>query len=267
MRFQHLVDSLSIVAFFGAFTVVALISSEFGYRLGCWWQMRTPEEKEGPTSMIVGSLLALMAFLLAITMGIASDRFDTRRNLVLTEANCMGTTYLRAGCLPEPASSKIQNLIREYAPLRIVTSDPADLQTKMARSVEIQNKIWTITAELARATPDSEILSLFITSLNEMIDLHETRLAAGQYARVPETILILLLVCSMLTLATVGYNAGLTLRRSPLTAAILIIVLGAVITLVVDLDRPQRGFLTVSQQPLIDLVQQIGQLPPESPSK
>ena len=267
MRFQYFVDSLSIIAFFAAFTIVALITSELGYRLGRWWQMRTPEEKEGPTSMIVGSLLALLAFLLAITMGMATDRFDTRRNLVITEATSVGTTYLRAGYLPEPASSKIRDLIRDYAPLRIVTSDRADFQTKVLRSVEIQKKIWSIAEELARATPDSEVLALFITSLNETIDLHQTRVTAGMYARVPETILILLITCSMLTLAMVGYNAGLPLRRSPLTAAILIIVLGAVITLVVDLDRPQRGFLKVSQQPLIDLVQQIGQLPSESPPK
>ena len=73
MRFQQLVDSLSIVGFFVAFTVVALITIEVGYRLGHWWQTRTSDEKEGPTTMIVGSLLALMAFLLAITMGMATD--------------------------------------------------------------------------------------------------------------------------------------------------------------------------------------------------
>ena len=78
---------------------------------------------------------------------------------------------------------------------------------------------------------------------------------------------ILLLLCSMLTLAMVGYNAGLTLRRSPLTALGLVIVLGAVITLVVDLDRPREGFLTISQQPLIYLQEQIGALPPANPPK
>jgi hypothetical protein len=135
MRFQYFVDSLSIVVFFVAFSIVALITSEFGYRLGRWWQMRTPEEKEGPTSMIVGSLLALMAFLLAITMGMASDRFDARRSLVLTEANSVGTTYLRAGCLSEPASSKIRALIRDYAPLRIVTGDLADYQANVQRQI------------------------------------------------------------------------------------------------------------------------------------
>lgn len=106
--------------------IFALITAEFGYRLGRWWQMRTSDEKEGPTAMIVGSLLALMAFLLAITMGMASDRFNARRGIVLGEANSVGTTYLRAGYLPGPASSEIKDLIREYVPLRIWTNDLAD---------------------------------------------------------------------------------------------------------------------------------------------
>lgn len=267
MRFQQFIDSLSILSFFAAFTILTLITIELGYRLGHWWQTRTSDEKEGPTAMIVGSLLALMAFLLAITMGMASDRFDTRRQLVLAEANAVGTTYLRAGFLPQPASMEIRALLRAYTHQRIVTNDLADFRLKMARSAEIQTKLWSITEDLARATPDSEVLTLFIDSLNEMIDLHQTRVTAGRYARVPETILILLLVGSLLTLAMVGYNAGLTLRRSPLAVASLTIVLGAVITLVVDLDRPRDGFLEVSQQPLIDLVQQIGQTPPASPSK
>ena len=105
MSFQESLDSLPIGAFFVAYTVVAATISESGYRLGNWWQERTPEEREGPTGMIVGSLLALMAFLLATATGMAADRFDTRRGLVLAEANSVGTTYLRAGYLPEPASS------------------------------------------------------------------------------------------------------------------------------------------------------------------
>ena len=102
------------------------------------------------------------------------------------------------------------------------------------------------------------MVALYIETLNEMIDVHETRVTAGVYARVPETVLVLLFVGSALTMAMVGYGAGLTKRRSPLTALVLIVVLGAVVTLVVDLDRPRDGFLTVGQQPLIDLQQQVG---------
>lgn len=262
MSFQKLLDSLPIGAFFVAYAIIAATVAESGYRLGHWWQERTPDEKEGPTGMIVGALLALMAFLLAIATGMADDRFDARRGFVLAEANSIGTTYLRAGYLPEPASSEIRSLLREYVPLRIIgTADLADLRVRMARSVELQTKLWSIAEDLARATPESDVLALFIDSLNETIDLHETRIVAGMYARVPETIIFLLIAGSILTLGMVGYNAGLTRQRSPVTAFAMIAVLGAVITLVVDLDRPRDGFLKVSQQPLIDLQEQIGAFP------
>jgi hypothetical protein len=267
MSFQNLLDLLPIGALFLMFAIIAGTVSELGYRIGYWWQEHTPDEKDGPTGMIVGSLLALMAFLLAIATGMASDRFDTRRGLVLAEANSIGTTYLRAGYLPEPASSQIRDLLRAYVPLRIVTNDTADVRVREARSVELQTKLWSIAEELARATPESDVLVLFIDSLNETIDLHETRVTAGIYARVPETILLLLFAGSVLALGMVGYNAGLTRRRSPITAVVLIIVLGAVITLVVDLDRPRDGFLKVNQQPLIDLQEQVGALPSANPPR
>ena len=89
---QELLDSLPLPGVFFAFALFALLLYEIGFRFGRWWQARTPEEKEGPTGMLVGSILALMAFLLAITMGMATDRFDTRRGLVLAEANAVGTT-------------------------------------------------------------------------------------------------------------------------------------------------------------------------------
>ena len=144
-------------------------------------------------------------------------------------------------------------------PQRILTSaDPADVQARIERSIEIQTDLWAIAEDQARESPGSEMVALYIETLNEMIDVHETRVTAGVYARVPETVLVLLFVGSALTMAMVGYGAGLTKRRSPLTALVLIVVLGAVVTLVVDLDRPRDGFLTVGQQPLMDLEKQIG---------
>lgn len=258
MSFQSLLDSLPIGAVFIVYTIFAAAVIEVGYRFGHWWQDRTPDEAEGPTGMIVGSLLALMAFLLAITMGMAADRFDARRGIVLQEANSIGTTYLRAGYLPEPASSEIRNLLREYVPLRIMPDDPVDIGERIARSSALQTELWSIAEDLARNLPESEMIALFIESLNETIDLHETRIVAGVYARVPVTVFLLLLVGSLMTLGMMGYSAGLMQRRGPVTAIVMIVVLGAVITLEVDLDRPRDGFLKVNQQPLIDLREQIG---------
>jgi hypothetical protein len=247
---------------FVAFAIFTLICYEVGFRIGRWYQERTPGEQEGPTGMLVGSILALLAFLLAVTMGMAADRFDARRANVLAEANDIGTTYLRAGYLPEPASSRIRELLREYVPLRIVVTDSTDIQADIARSVEIHGQIWAIAQDVARTTDQGDLVALFIESLNDTIGIHEARVTAGLYARVPETILLLLIGGSALSLGMVGYSAGLTRRRSMLSAVVLIIALGAVIMIVVDLDRPREGFIQVSQQPLLDLQQQIG--PPSS---
>jgi hypothetical protein len=246
---------LLIFAIFAAFSFVAY---EVGFRVGHWWQARTPGVQEGPTGVLVGSLLALLAFLLAITMGMASDRFDTRRGLVLEEANSMGTTFLRAGYLPEPASSEIRNLLREYVPLRIAPSDRATLLANIQRSEVLLQQIWSITEDEAKVTQQGDLMSTFIESLNETINLHESRVAAGVYARVPASILWLLVVGSVLTLGMVGYSAGLTGRRDLLSAIVLIVALGAVLALVIDLDQPRQGFVQVSQQPIIDLQEQIG---------
>ena len=257
MTTQELLDPIPIAVVFLLFGLVTLVCYEAGYRLGRWWQDRTPGEQEA-TGMLVGSIVALMAFLLAVTMGMASDRFDTRRGLVLEEANAIGTTYLRAGYLPAPAGDDSRDLLREYVPLRIATNDRAQLQANIERSVEIQTELWAIAEELARTTDQGDLVGLYIESLNEVIDLHETRVVAGIYARVPETILLILIGGSALSLGMVGYSAGLTHRRGLISAIVLVIALGAVITLVVDLDRPRDGFLQVSQQPLLDLQQQVG---------
>src|SRR4029077_11838408 len=250
-------DTLPIAAVFLVFALLALGAYEAGFRLGRWWQDRTPGEQEGPTNMLVGSILALLAFLLAVTMGMAADRYDARRALVVAEANSIGTTYLRAGYLPEPASSEPRELLRQYAPLRISVTDAADVEADISASTAIHTRLWAIAEQVARTTDKGDLVALYIESLNETIDLHETRITARN-ARVPETVVLLLVGGSILTLAMVGFSAGLTRRRSLLSAAVLVIALGAVITIVVDLDRPREGLIQVSQQPLIDLQQQIG---------
>src|SRR6185437_8902379 len=110
----QLFDALPIPAFFILFALISLACYEGGFRLGRWWQERMPGEQEGPTGVLVGSLLALMAFLLAVTMSMASDRFDARRALVLAEANAIGQTYLQADYLPQPATDQMRELLREY---------------------------------------------------------------------------------------------------------------------------------------------------------
>ena len=99
-------------------------------------------------------------------------------------------------------------------------------------------------------TNGSDVVAIYVELVNETIDLHESRVTAGIYARVPETVLLLLVGGAALSLGMVGYSAGLTRRRSLLSAVVLVLALGAVIMIVIDLDRPREGFIQVSQQPL-----------------
>lgn len=254
----QVLDSISIGALFLLIAIVLLVCYEVGFRLGRWWQDRMPGEQEGPTDMLVGSLLALMAFMLAIAMGMAADRFDTRRNLVLAEANAIGTTYLQAEYLPESEAEELKALLQEYLPLRIAPDDLSEVPARLERSMALHGEMWAITAEVARSGYSGDLVSAFGDSLTELVRLNETRIVAGLYARVPETVVLLLLAGSALSLAMVGYSAGLRRRRSVLSAVVLVVALGVVLTLVIDLDRPQDGLINVSQQALLDVQRWIG---------
>src|SRR5262249_32726740 len=116
-------DVLPLWALFIVILFVVLLSVEFGYRLGKYRRSRREEEKEVPLGTMVGATLGLLAFILAFTFGLAAARFDTRRQVVLDEANAIGTTYLRAGMLPE-RGQQVRDLLREYVAARLEAIQP-----------------------------------------------------------------------------------------------------------------------------------------------
>ena len=256
---EQVLDPVPIWILFVIFVGVGLAFYEGGVRIGLWWQKRTPKEEEGPTGILVGALLALMAFLLGVSVNMASDRYDQRRSLVTEEANSIGTTYLRAGYLPDSQSEEIRDLIREYVPLRIGTPDDDELQRRHAASEPVTVALWAEAEALAREFPESDVLAVVIESLNETIDLRTERIVTNLQARVPETVLVVLLLGSGLALGMVGYSAGLAGKRSLVGAVLVAVVLSLVLCLVIDLDRPRDGSIQVSQAPLEALLEDISE--------
>jgi len=250
------IDRFPLWAIYLITSAVVLLSTEAGWRLGNYRQCSHREEKKAPVSAATGSTLGLLAFLLAFTFGMAATRFDTRKQIVLQEANAIGTTYLRVDFLPEQSQEEARQLLREYAVIRSGGATLIMSPEGMAKSGKLQDRLWAIAADTGTRS-DSIATGLFIQSLNEMIDLDATRVTANRN-RIPDSIWLVLCAITILSMAAMGYQFGLTGARSWVTMIFLVMVFTPVILLIADLDRPQAGLLQVSQQPMLDLVSRIG---------
>jgi len=201
---------------------------------------------------MVGATLGLLAFILAFTFGLAAARFDTRRQVLLDEVNAIGTTYLRAGMLPDRRDG-IQALLREYVDTRLEALRSGNIAAGVRQSENIQSQLWAHATAVGEKNPNSIVVGLFIQSLNDVIDLHAKRVQAGLRSRIPGAIWVGLFAVAALSLATMGYHAGMVGTRRSLAILAVAFTFSVVIELIADLDRPQEGILKVSQQALLDL--------------
>lgn len=258
MSAQQLLDAIPIPLLFVVLALLAFAMHEGGFRLGVRQERLDPAEKDGPTGLMVGAILALMGFLLATATAMAADRFDGRRALVVDEANAIETTFLRAGYLDEPAGIEVRNLLRQYAPLRINVLDNDAYEANLAASKAMLDDIWAKAEDVARQSGNKPVVALFVDSLNDAIDLVATREAALTNGRVPETVIWLLLLGALLSAGVVGFYAGLLRRRGVVGASALIVILSAALVFVIGLDRPRDDLLRVSQQPIENVIVEMG---------
>ena len=253
-QYTTLLDVLPLWGLFLTVVVLVLAAIEGGYRLGSYRSRQSGREKEAPVGAMVGAMLGLLAFMLAFTFGMAASRFDNRKQLVLDEANAIGTTYLRTAILPE-RRDEIRSLLRSYVDVRLEAVRSGRLAEQILRSEDIQGQLWSAATAVGLQHPDSIVVGLFVESLNEVIDLHAKRVAAGLRNRIPGAIWVALLTIATLSLAAMGYHAGLVGTIRSLAIIVVAVTFSSVIALIADLDRPQEGTLTVSQQALIDVQQ------------
>lgn len=233
---------------------IALLAFEGGVYLGKKHRLLYEQEDRSPIGSTIAATLGLLAFLLAFTFGFAASKFDNRRELVIDEANAIGTTYLRAGYLDNPYKMQVRDLLKEYISIRITAVKPEKLEQGIKKSEELQDQLWQQAVAVARTNPNSVVTGLFIQSLNEVIDLHAKRVNIGVRIRIPMIIWGTLYFITVLTIASLGYQFGLMRTQFIGINMLLILIFSTVITLIVDLDRPQEGFITTSQQSLIDLL-------------
>jgi len=245
-------DAIPIWLLFLAVAICTGLALEGGYRFGRWRRALAADEKETPVGAMVGSILALFAFMLAFTFGMAGSRFEARRTAMLEEANAIGTASLRARLLPEPQRSASEKLLREYVDVRLRGVQGGNVEEAIAHSEELHELLW-IQAVKAAETQPGPITGLYIQSLNETIDMHSERIQVGLRNRIPFVIWIGLFTLAILGMSSVGYHAGLAATRRSPAMLVLILAFAGVFFLIADLDRAHEGLIKVSQQSMIDV--------------
>lgn len=232
------------------FLIFALLVG--AYLLGAFLRRLLVREPCGETeTALVGSAIALLAFVIGFTFSIALNRYDERRNLVLAEANAIGTAWLRVQVVPEPLRSEMQQTLVRYADARIAIFDAGenlDRLRELQQASQLQlDLLWQQTLEAVKLVQPAPLGSLLMQTVNETIDLAEARRTTF-LTRLPRVVLVLLLGFAVVSAGLSGFTRGG--RRHFVIGSFVWLMLALAITLIIDLDRPLAGTVRLTPGPL-----------------
>jgi hypothetical protein len=226
-----------------------------GGGIGVLLRRRAPVPAGDDQGYVLSAALGLLALLIGFTFSLALSRYELRRDLVVQEANAIGTTYLRAQLAPEPYRAQIETLMRRYVDARLALADAGEDAGGIARAEAeagaLQQDLWTATVAALPHIQPAPAGALLVTTANDTIDLASTRKAALA-DRLPGSVIFALVGYAVISAGLLGHATAAGRRPAQVGAAVLFALLALAITLVLDLDRPRLGSIVVSQQPLID---------------
>jgi hypothetical protein len=245
-------------AIIGGLFVGMLLFLEAGRRIRMRILAKDAEKAAGGLGVVEGALFALMGLVLAFTFSGAAARFDARRQMIVEEANDIGTAYLRLDLLPEAAQPQLREKFRQYVDARLETymNLPAIAATMpdMATAAGLQREIWNESIAATREAKNPQAALLLLPALNAMFDIANTRVWATQL-HPPPIIFALLgalaLVCSLLA----GYGMAGGKARSWTHIVAFAIILTLTVYVIIDMEFPRMGFIRVDafDQALVDV--------------
>ena len=268
MQGGWLTDWLSNLSLAGVVLVMLasmLIAAGAGYGIR-QLQRRLSQGREhverSQESYLVGSMLGLLALLMAFSFSMAIDRYEERRHLVVQEANAIGTAYLRTQLLDEPHRARLSGLLSEYTDNRIALGTAGrgenDRQLKVNDQLLIQ--IWAAVTAARDSAQTHGISTPILMTFNEVIDL-DTERKVARLVRVPAPVLLLLYGFLIMTAGVLGFV--LEERRAWIGASVLFVLLSLYIGIIADLNRPASGSIRESQEPMEMLRQSLQSQPPQ----
>ena len=263
MLIAHFFDLIPIWALLIGTVLIMVLFIEFGFRLGINAQAGSKKAQTAQVRAIMGAGLGLLAFMLAFTFATAQSHFEARVQSLAEEARIARNAFMQADLLAEPRRSQAKQLLKDYIEIRsdsrtFTGPEVAEQLAELLRASEqIQQQLWLIAAQSDTQAKDKQAgvkeSDLFMVSVLALTDIHYTRLHSAVMNRIPFTIWITLYLMAILSMIIMGYQAGLTDRRSPVATMTLAVAFSAVIILITDLDRPVMSFFEINKQLLVDL--------------
>jgi hypothetical protein len=243
-----------------------LVAAGAGHLLRKAQERRSPKKKResgesvAQEGYLFSGLLGLLGLLLAFSFGMVLNRYEARRELVTSEANAIGTAYLRAQLLDEPHRSRLSQLLVAYTVNRIELANAGgESRVLLARNDQLLTDIWTAIRASRESALSHGITTALLMSYNEVIDLDTERKVAWSL-RVPVEVGVLLVVYLAVMAAVVGHQVdGPRGRRA---ATVLFIAVALSITVITDINRPMSGHARESQKAMLILLQSLHAQPP-----
>lgn len=253
--------SFSMITLLGVtvFLLLMLFASELGRRLGAAQIVRDPEGLPKGIGAVEAAVFGLLGLLLAFSFSGAASRFEDRRHLITSEANAIGTAYLRLDLLSSDAQPEMKELFRQYVDTRLETyrnvADTDATLASLADDAELQSEIWTrAVAETTRPGTPTQPAMLLLPALNEMIDITTTRVMATRN-HPPPIVFMMLAALAVVGALLIGYGTAVNKRRSWLHTQVFAVILAMTTYVIVDLEFPRLGLIRAdsADQLLMDL--------------
>ena len=248
-------DTIALLSALALFAAM-MVCLELGRRIEAK-RIADGRSDEG-TGAVEAAMFGLLGLLLAFTFSGAASRFDARRNIVVEEANDIGTAYLRVDLLPSESQPVIREKFKQYVDSRIETyrkiPDMEAVNAELLRSQQLQKDIWTISADASQKSPTTMAGILLLPALNNMIDITTTRTMASQM-HPPIVIFGMLGVIVLASALIAGASMAKGTARSWLHIVLFAAIMTVTVYVIIDIEYPRLGFIRVDafDQVMVDL--------------
>jgi hypothetical protein len=221
-----------------------------GRRVGARRSRDDAEGARAGVGAVEGAVFGLMGLLIAFTFSGAAARFDARRDLIVDEANAIGTAWLRIDLLPASAQPALRQAFRDYLDSRIATyrhlSDPAAAKQEATRSTHLQGEIWALAVAAGREPGMQQATMLLLPALNEMIDITTTRAMAIEM-HPPQVVFGMLFSLTVVAALLAGTAMGGGRSPSWLHMIGFAAVMAISAYVILDMEFPRRGLIRIDR--------------------